>query len=76
MYNKDFMDALALVSFIVGVANYEENLTQDDKDDIMNRLDSQTRDILEKVNESLEEQNKMLREILDRLGDKDYGSDN
>ena len=69
MYDKDFLDVIALVSFAVGVANYQENLTQSDKDDIMNRLDQQTKDILTKVQESLEEQNNMLREILERLKD-------
>ena len=64
---QDMLDAITMLSFVIGVANYEENLTQNDKDDIMKRLDEQTRDILEKVSEQLEEQNKMLREILSRL---------
>ena len=63
-YNQDMLDTLTLVSFLVGVANYNENLTQSDKDDIMRRLDQQTRDILTRVETSLEDQNKMLREIL------------
>ena len=66
-YNQDFLDAIALVSFLIGVANYNENLTQSDKDDIMKSLDKQTNDILIKVQECLEEQNKMLKEILERL---------
>ena len=70
MYDKNFLDAVALVSFIVGIKNYEENLTQSDKDDIMNHLDQQTKDILEKVQAALEEQNKMLQEILDILKGK------
>lgn len=67
MYNQNFLDALAMTSFLVGIANYNENLTQNDKDDIMNRLDQQTKDILFRVQESLEEQNTMLKEILSRL---------
>ena len=68
MYNsRDFYDAVALVSFIVGVANYNENLTQSDKDDIMSHLDQQTKDILEQVQQALNKQNAMLREILERL---------
>ena len=67
MYNQNLLDALTLTSFLVGIANYNENLTQNDKDDIMNRLDQQTKDILLRVQESIEEQNKMLREILSRL---------
>lgn len=66
-YNQDMLDTLTLVSFLVGVANYNENLTQSDKDDIMRHLDQQTRDILTRVETALEDQNKMLREILERL---------
>ena len=68
MYDKDFMDAMAITSFIVGIANYKENLTQSDKDDIMDRLDRQTKDILERIEKDLEEQNAMLREILKKIG--------
>ena len=71
MYNQDLLDAVSLLSFIVGVANYNENLTQNDKDDIMRRLDEQTADILRAVQKSLEEQNEMLREILRRTDAKD-----
>ena len=67
MYDRDFIDAIQIVSFIIGVLNYKENLTQNDKDDILNRLDQQTKDILTKVNNALEEQNEMLREILEKL---------
>lgn len=66
-YNQDMLDTLTLVSFLVGVANYNENLTQSDKDDIMRHLDQQTRDILTRVETALEDQNKILREILERL---------
>jgi hypothetical protein len=61
------LDTLTLVSFLIGLANYNENLTQSDKDDIMKRLDQQTQDILVRVQDSLEDHNRMLREILDRL---------
>lgn len=67
LYNQDVLDTIALVSFIIGMANYNENLTQNDKADIMGRLDQQTNDILVKLQESIDEQNAMLREILSRL---------
>lgn len=71
MYNnQDFMNTLQLVSFIIGWMNLQENLTQNDKADIMNRLDQQTKDILGKVEEALEKQNEMLKEILDALNRK------
>lgn len=67
MFDRDFLDTVSFLSFLVGIANYEENLTQSDKDDIMKRLDQQTKDILEKIHKELEEQNEMLREIRDRV---------
>ena len=66
-FNEDMLDALTLVSFLIGVANYNENLTQSDKDDIMKSLDQQTNDILMRVEEALQEQNEMLEEILQKL---------
>ena len=66
-FNEDMLDALTLVSFMIGVANYNENLTQSDKDDIMKSLDQQTNDILMRVEEALQEQNEMLEEILETL---------
>ena len=67
MFNKDFIDALSIVSFMVGIANYDENLSQSDKDDLMTSLDNKTNSMLERLEKDLEEQNAMLREILNRL---------
>ena len=66
-YNKDLMDALNMVGFLVGIANYNENLSQSDKDDIMEKLDTQTKELLETIQGEIERQNRMLEEILERL---------
>lgn len=66
-YNQDFLDAVSLVSFIIGIANYNENLSQSDKDDMMHALDEKANNMLEKLEADLEEQNKLLRQILDKL---------
>lgn len=73
LYNQDMLDTITLVSFLIGVANYNENLTQSDKDDIMKSLDKQTNDILIRVRESLQEQNEMLEaqnKILNKILDQ------
>lgn len=67
MYNQDLLDIIQIVSFVVGVQNYKENLTQNDKDDIMNHLDKQTKEILIGVKAELERQNAMLEEILKQV---------
>ena len=66
-YDQNFMDALALVSFVIGVANYNENLSQSDKDDMMQALDEKTNRMLARLETDLEEQNEMLRQILNEL---------
>lgn len=60
-------DLLQIVSFVVGLANYQENLTQNDKADLMDKLDRQTKEILLEVQNAIEEQNKMLKAILEML---------
>lgn len=67
MNNDNFMDMLSMMSFIIGLMNYQENLTQSDKDDIMKSLDEKTTVMLEKLEQDLNEQNDMPREILNRL---------
>lgn len=66
-YNEELLDAITVVSFLLGVANYGENLSQSDKDDMMQMLDKKTNAMLERLENDLEQQNKMLREILERL---------
>lgn len=67
--NNNLMDALSVLSFMIGLANYQENLTQSDKDDMMKSLDEATNAMLEKLEIYINEQNEMLREILKRLED-------
>lgn len=64
MNRDDFIDALSLVSFLIGIANYNENLSQNDKDDMMQALDRKTNEILIELKAELEKQNAMLEQIL------------
>lgn len=66
-YNEDMLDAITLLSFVIGIANYGENLSQSDKDDMMQALDRKTNAMIERLENDLEEQNKMLNEILNIL---------
>ena len=67
MFNDDFLDMLSVLSFLIGVMNYGENLSQSDKDDLMHELDEKTNSMLERIESDLEIQNEMLREILKEL---------
>ena len=65
--NQDMLDRLSVLSFIIGAKNYQENLTQNDKADIMNSLDAQTKTILSEIEKELERQNEMLAKIMKKL---------
>lgn len=64
LYNDNFLDALTILSFAIGIANYDENLSQSDKDDMMQELSTQMSSLLQKLEDDLEIQNGMLRTIL------------
>lgn len=66
-YNQDFIDTIALISFVVGILNYGENLSQSDKDDLMQSLDEKTNSLLTTLESDLEYQNDLLNKILIRL---------
>ena len=52
------LDILTIVSFVVGIANYEETIDQNKLQDILN-------DVLKGVHEHLKEQDRKIDEILD-----------
>lgn len=66
-YNGDFLDAMSMMSFAIGLVNYRENLAQSNNDDIMQEVDKQTQLIIQKLEKSIEYQNELLIEIRDML---------
>ena len=66
-FNKDFIDAISLISFMVGIANYDENLSQSDKDDLMKSLDEKTNEMLTRLEKDIDNQNQMIKDITNRL---------
>lgn len=64
----DFIDLLSIMSFIVGLMNLDENLTQGDKQELMTALDTKTNNLLRELKKELDYQNSLLERILD---DKD-----
>ena len=67
MWNQNLMDNLNIASFYIGLKNLQENLSQSDKDDLIKSMSSTNQDLLATLETDIEEQNKMLREILERL---------
>ena len=66
-FNKDFIDAISLISFMVGIANYDENLSQSDKDDLMKIIDEKTNEMLTRLEKDIDNQNQMIKDITNRL---------
>lgn len=68
-----FLDFVALISLWIGFLNLEENLTQGDKQDLMQKLDKQTDDLLKEIHTHLEEQDKKIDRLLALLEGVDNG---
>ena len=67
MRNNDLLDILTYLQLAISFANYQQNLQQSNNNDIMYSLDQKTNILIERLQQDLEEQNKMLRQILDKL---------
>lgn len=62
-----FLDMIALMSFFIGVQNLDLNITQDDFQNMMRNIDERTELLLKEIHGHLEEQDLLLRQILEEL---------
>jgi hypothetical protein len=70
--NLDFLDIITLLGFIVSMENLNANLTQNDKQELQNDLSEKAEKILNEIHTHLEEQDKKIDYIIERLNnDKD-----
>ena len=60
----NFSDSINLASLLIGIINYQENLTQNDKQDIMKNLSNASDTILKQIQDHLEKQDKKIDQIL------------
>lgn len=61
----DALDLISVLSFMLGYQNLQENRQQSAHNDVSAANDKQARFLLEKLSQKFEEQNSMLREILE-----------
>lgn len=61
------MDLMNYLSLAISIANYEQNLQQSTTDDVIQTLNHHTNAIVARLQNDLQEQNKMLKQILERL---------
>ena len=65
--NQDFIDIASCRDLALQILNYEHKKTQTSNDDIMKKIDSQTGEILIKLDSDINTQNEMLKEISQKL---------
>ena len=64
----DVLDILNVFSFMLGIENLQEKRTQSAHNDVQAANQQQAEYLLGEINKRFEEQNKILGEILERLG--------
>ena len=62
-----FLDMIAILSFVVGLVNLDENLTQSDKADLQEELSQKADMLLQEIHGHLERQDALLTQILEEL---------
>lgn len=70
--NLDFLDILNILSFLIGVMNYGENISQGDMQELAQTMSQHTSKAVEDVHSHLQEQDRKIEEILETLRGKDY----
>ena len=69
MNQEQFQHNLSIASFILGIMNYEENLTQNDKSEILQNSQNVSDKVIERIEQHLKIQDKKIDEILRLLKD-------
>jgi hypothetical protein len=69
------MDLVSLMSLVLGYQNLIENREQSDHNDVSSANDKQARYMLKELTSKFDEQNKMLRAIMDKLEVEYYEDD-
>ena len=67
----DFIDLLSIASFVIGLMNLEENLTQGDKQELIGEFSNKADLLLNEIHAHLELQDAKLAEILEELKNDD-----
>ena len=62
-----FLDTISLISFIIGMMNLNENLTQGDKQELLETFSKKADDLLNEIHAHLQEQDKKIDKILEEL---------
>lgn len=62
-----FLDALGILSFVIGAMNLNENLTQGDKQDLLQEFSTKADLLLKEIHSHLEKQDNKLDKLLEEI---------
>ena len=65
--NNELINLINILSFMVGIENLSENRIQSAHNDVQTANDKQAKYLLNEISRQFEEQNKMLKKILELL---------
>lgn len=63
----NFLDLINLMSFCISLMNLNENITQNDKQEMMQELSKKTDLLLREIHQHLENQDKKIDMILEKI---------
>lgn len=63
----DFLDLISIMSFVIALMNLDENMTQGDKQELLEKFSSKADSLLSEIHEHLEEQDIKLDLIMEEL---------
>lgn len=64
---NEFINAVNVADLLLNIINYKENLTQSDKSEILQNSQNISQEVISKIENHLEEQDKKINEILKLL---------
>lgn len=68
----DFLDLLNILSFVIGILNYQENLTQSDKQELLHKVDEDTQTAIQEIHNHLQMQDNKIDKIINILEDRNH----
>ena len=68
----DFLDLLNILSFVIGILNYQENLTQSDKQELLHKVDEDTQTAIQEIHNHLQMQDDKIDRIISMLEDRNH----
>ena len=66
----DFLDTLAVASFILGLENLELNIAQEDLDNQTKELDRSLREVVDDIHAHLKRQDELITAIWEKLNEE------